>query len=418
MEAIMAEFFNDTTTSFYVILIVWAADQFDSICCHTRLSQKFWLRFFYLYHFLFYAYHYRFNGQYSTIALAASWFFIQHSMLYFLHNYEIPAIEAALNAQGGNYLDDAVDLLVDEMQFPPIPDHVNAQPENGNAQPENSSSQPEDSNSQPVIASSQPEDGSTLLEIAISQGEYTSPQTEYTSPQPENTSLQPEYTSSQPESLSSKPQSASSQPGNITVQDNNISEAPGNVYTEPVMDENSHPSTVMTKRQSSTDDTRIGTDAEVNFGVNCSQFEKESFGVHEGSVNEDCAFVEIKHTAVASINVKERTPLENAYESNFSPLEEGNAFVQRDFVANRSDNALSNKQSEDTQAVLAFNLPQSDVDDTNKEKQLESKHSLQSTLGEHSHGSDVTSRSFDHVSQLNSSEDESKSIHNLRNNAD
>ena len=30
-----------------------------------------------MYHFLFYAYHYRFNGQYSTIALAASWFFIQ-----------------------------------------------------------------------------------------------------------------------------------------------------------------------------------------------------------------------------------------------------------------------------------------------------------------------------------------------------
>ena len=44
MEAIMAEFFNDTSTSFYVILIVWAADQFDSVCCHTTISQKHWLR--------------------------------------------------------------------------------------------------------------------------------------------------------------------------------------------------------------------------------------------------------------------------------------------------------------------------------------------------------------------------------------
>lgn len=48
----------------------------------------------------------------------------QHSMLYFLHNYEIPAIEAALNAQGVNYLDDAVDLLVDEMQFPLVPENA------------------------------------------------------------------------------------------------------------------------------------------------------------------------------------------------------------------------------------------------------------------------------------------------------
>ena len=44
MEAIMSEFFNDTTTSFYIILIVWTADQYDAICCHTQQSKKFWLR--------------------------------------------------------------------------------------------------------------------------------------------------------------------------------------------------------------------------------------------------------------------------------------------------------------------------------------------------------------------------------------
>nr|CAD7428212.1 unnamed protein product [Timema monikensis] len=33
--------------------------------------------FFYLYHFSFYAYHYRFNGQYSGLALITSWLFIQ-----------------------------------------------------------------------------------------------------------------------------------------------------------------------------------------------------------------------------------------------------------------------------------------------------------------------------------------------------
>ncbi|XP_061192616.1 membralin-like [Saccostrea echinata] len=92
MEAIMTEFFNDTTTAFYIILIVWIADQYDAICCHTNIGKRHWLRFFYLYHFAFYAYHYRFNGQYSGLALFTSWLFIQHSMLYFFHHYELPAI--------------------------------------------------------------------------------------------------------------------------------------------------------------------------------------------------------------------------------------------------------------------------------------------------------------------------------------
>lgn len=92
MEAIMSEFFNDTTTAFYIILIVWIADQYDAICCHTPVTKRHWLRFFYLYHFSFYAYHYRFNGQYSSLALVTSWLFIQHSMVYFFHHYELPVI--------------------------------------------------------------------------------------------------------------------------------------------------------------------------------------------------------------------------------------------------------------------------------------------------------------------------------------
>ncbi len=44
MEAIMSEFFNDTTTAFYIILIVWIADQYDAICCHTNISKRHWLR--------------------------------------------------------------------------------------------------------------------------------------------------------------------------------------------------------------------------------------------------------------------------------------------------------------------------------------------------------------------------------------
>ncbi|XP_053962711.1 uncharacterized protein LOC128866199 [Anastrepha ludens] len=92
MESIMSEFFNDTTTAFYIILIVWVADQYDAICCHTSITKRHWLRFFYLYHFAFYAYHYRFSGQNRSLALLSSWLFIQHSMFYFFHRYELPVI--------------------------------------------------------------------------------------------------------------------------------------------------------------------------------------------------------------------------------------------------------------------------------------------------------------------------------------
>ncbi|XP_039955139.1 uncharacterized protein LOC120771279 [Bactrocera tryoni] len=92
MESIMSEFFNDTTTAFYIILIVWVADQYDAICCHTSITKRHWLRFFFLYHFAFYAYHYRFSGQNRSLALVSSWLFIQHSMFYFFHRYELPVI--------------------------------------------------------------------------------------------------------------------------------------------------------------------------------------------------------------------------------------------------------------------------------------------------------------------------------------
>ncbi|VDK84580.1 unnamed protein product [Onchocerca ochengi] len=76
MEAIMSEVFNDTSTAFYVILLVWIADQYDAICCHSPISKRHWLRFFYLYHYAFYAYQYRYNGQYGGLALLTSSFFI------------------------------------------------------------------------------------------------------------------------------------------------------------------------------------------------------------------------------------------------------------------------------------------------------------------------------------------------------
>ncbi|XP_046865881.1 membralin isoform X2 [Drosophila willistoni] len=64
----------------------------------TKVPASGWtVRFFYLYHFAFYAYHYRFSGQYRTLALLSSYLFIQHSMIFFFHRYELPAIMAQRN---------------------------------------------------------------------------------------------------------------------------------------------------------------------------------------------------------------------------------------------------------------------------------------------------------------------------------
>uniref|UniRef100_A0A2K6T3U4 Transmembrane protein 259 n=1 Tax=Saimiri boliviensis boliviensis TaxID=39432 RepID=A0A2K6T3U4_SAIBB len=74
----------------FVIMVIFTL----SVSMLLRYShhQIFVFIFFYLYHFAFYAYHYRFNGQYSSLALVTSWLFIQHSMIYFFHHYELPAI--------------------------------------------------------------------------------------------------------------------------------------------------------------------------------------------------------------------------------------------------------------------------------------------------------------------------------------
>jgi len=92
MEAIMSEIFNDTSTAFYVIILVWMADQYDAICARSGVSRRHWLRFFYLYHFAFYAYQYKYSGQYNVFALLTSAMFILHAMVFFFHHYEIPLI--------------------------------------------------------------------------------------------------------------------------------------------------------------------------------------------------------------------------------------------------------------------------------------------------------------------------------------
>lgn len=95
METIMYEFFSDSSITFHVIIMVWMADQFDSLVIQSRIGRRHFFRFFFLYQFIFYAYHYRFNGQYSGLALLTTMLLTYHSMLYFFHHHELPLLRYA-----------------------------------------------------------------------------------------------------------------------------------------------------------------------------------------------------------------------------------------------------------------------------------------------------------------------------------
>jgi hypothetical protein len=45
LENILTEFFSDSSISFWVILMIWSADHFHSICCQSYIGRKYWWRF-------------------------------------------------------------------------------------------------------------------------------------------------------------------------------------------------------------------------------------------------------------------------------------------------------------------------------------------------------------------------------------
>ncbi|CBY11274.1 unnamed protein product [Oikopleura dioica] len=93
LEDIMSEYFGDSRIAFYVILSVWIADQFHSYCCHTPITKKYWIRFFYLYHLGFYMYYHIYNSRRNAfIALFTSCMLTMHMMIFFFHHFELPFV--------------------------------------------------------------------------------------------------------------------------------------------------------------------------------------------------------------------------------------------------------------------------------------------------------------------------------------
>ncbi|XP_002740177.1 membralin-like [Saccoglossus kowalevskii] len=228
MEAIMSEFFNDTTTAFYIILIVWIADQYDAICCHTITSKRHWLRFFYLYHFAFYAYHYRFNGQYSGLALVTSWLFIQHSMIYFFHHYELPAIiqQARIqlllqrNQHGGIHSD--FDLDED------LPDLMLPSPNNNDNMPDNN---------QGNVAAANPRTDNNQAEAVVAN-----PQTD--NDQSNAVAANPRTDNDQSNAVAANPRTGSDQSNAVTANPRTDNDQSNTVTANPRIDNDRSSTTV------------------------------------------------------------------------------------------------------------------------------------------------------------------------------
>lgn len=144
LEDIMSEYFGDSRIAFYIILNVWIADQFHSYCCHTPITKKYWIRFFYLYHFAFYSYYHIYQRRNAFMALFASCLLTMHMMLYFFHHFELPFVlnTFQIRTQIRNnqilnppMMNDVVNQIINQREATPINQEVagsEPSPETGN----------------------------------------------------------------------------------------------------------------------------------------------------------------------------------------------------------------------------------------------------------------------------------------------
>lgn len=92
LELVMEEYFGDRITTICVIFIVWAANKFYVICCNSPISKRHWVKFYYLYQYMFFVFNYKYRGEFGKFALL-TWFLLTlHSMIFFVHRFELPTI--------------------------------------------------------------------------------------------------------------------------------------------------------------------------------------------------------------------------------------------------------------------------------------------------------------------------------------
>lgn len=87
------EFYDDQLLAFMVLIIVWMCELFTLISVRTPISMKFFPRFFLLYFLVFHIYFFSYPYGFTYLAFAATAVFMQHLILHFWNQFEVPALQ-------------------------------------------------------------------------------------------------------------------------------------------------------------------------------------------------------------------------------------------------------------------------------------------------------------------------------------
>ncbi|CAM6105163.1 unnamed protein product [Calypogeia fissa] len=107
------EFFDDQLLAFMVLTLVWLCELYTMISVRTPLSMQYFPRFFFLYFMVFHIYFFSYTYGFSYLAFSATGAFMQHLVLYFWNQFEVPALQSflrrrALFQQQGLHISSAI----------------------------------------------------------------------------------------------------------------------------------------------------------------------------------------------------------------------------------------------------------------------------------------------------------------------
>lgn len=97
------EFYDDQLLAFMVLIVVWMCELFTLISVRTPLSMKFFPRFFLLYFLVFHIYFFSYPYGFTYLAFAATAVFMQHLILHFWNQFEVPALQRFIQTRRSQF---------------------------------------------------------------------------------------------------------------------------------------------------------------------------------------------------------------------------------------------------------------------------------------------------------------------------
>ncbi|XP_042401991.1 membralin-like protein At1g60995 [Zingiber officinale] len=93
------EFYDDQLLAILVLTLVWLCELFTMISVRTTISMQFFPRFFLLYFLVFHIYFFSYPYGFSYVAFSAMAAFMQHLILSFWNQFEVPALQRFMRAR-------------------------------------------------------------------------------------------------------------------------------------------------------------------------------------------------------------------------------------------------------------------------------------------------------------------------------